>query len=69
MKIGSDKIKYPGRFFAAILLVVAGVLLCLAIVKSEKTPAEQAALSMEKGNYSEAARLYLELGDSAMYEH
>mgnify|MGYP003308775515 CR=1 FL=1 len=28
------------------------VLLCLAIVKSEKTPAEQAALSMEKGNYS-----------------
>lgn len=69
MKIGSDKIKYPGRFFAAILLVAAGVLLCLAIAKSGKTPAEQAALSMEQGNYSEAARLYLELGDSAMYEH
>lgn len=68
MKIGSDKIKYPGRFFAAILLAVSAVLLYLAIEKTEKTPAELAALSMEQGNYSEAARIYLELGDNAMYE-
>ena len=68
MKIGSDKIKYPGRFFAAILMAASLLLLYFAIVKTEKSPAEQAELSMEKGNYSEAARIYLELGDKDMYE-
>lgn len=67
MKFGSDKIKYPGRIFALIFLCAALILLYF-LVAADKDPAVTAEELMAEGRYTEAAQLYLEAGDSEMYQ-
>lgn len=66
MKFGSDKTKYPGRIFAAILLLLA-ILSLLFYASIQRSAPKRAKLLMAVGDYPRAAEIYLEQGDMDMY--